>query len=70
MDAVFPIKDEEGRTAISQLPSGGSYYPQARSEDGLLVNVVALLHFTISHCRGLPYMPRPVGELVTVDQCA
>ena len=53
VDAVFPIKDEGGRTAISQLPSGESYYPQARREDGLFVNVVYLLHFTIFHCRGL-----------------
>ena len=66
--AVSLIKDEGGRTAISQLPSGESYYPQARREDGLFVNVVYLLHFTIFHCRSLPYMLRRVGELVTVDQ--
>ena len=70
MNAVFPIEEEGGRTAIRQLPSGGCYYPQARRENGLLVNVVALLHFTISQCRGRPYMPRLVGILVTVTRSA
>ena len=32
VNAVFPVKDEGGRTTISQLPSVGSYYPQAREE--------------------------------------